>query len=168
MPRFSDPEPLERSHRRAEFDCGVPSLNEWLLKHAAGAGSIGSARTFVVTDADQNDRIVGYHALTAASIEHENATDAVRKGMPRYPIPAVLLSRLAVDRTVQGEGVGAFLLKDSMMRALAASEEIGARVLLVHAVDDDAAAFYGHFGFEASPTDPHNLQLPIRDIEASG
>ena len=84
--------------------------------------------------------------------------------MPRHPIPAILLARLAVDTSVQGRGVGAWLLRDAMLRTLSAAEEVGIRVLLVHAIDDTAASFYTRHGFEASPTDPLNLQRPIKDI----
>lgn len=166
MPRFSDPEPLGPEHELSGFDCGVPSLSSWLVEHARGAGGVGSARTYVVVDKEQ-ERVVAYHALTAASVSHEEATERVRKGMPRFPIPAVLLSRLAVDSSVKGRGLGAFLLRDAMVRALAASEEIGARFLLVHALDDSARDFYLRFGFEASPTDAHNLQILMGDIRAS-
>lgn len=166
MSRFGDPEPLAAEHRLEGFDCGVGSLNVWLTEHAIRAGGVGSARTYVITDHEQQ-RVVAYHALTAASISHTEATGRARKGMPRHPIPAVLLARMAVDRSVQGRGLGAFVLTDAMHRALAASEEIGARVLLVHAMDDQAEAFYRRFGFEQSPTDPHNLQLLLKDIRAS-
>jgi len=161
--RFSDPEPLDSGHRINGFDCGVGSLNSWLVKHARPAVGAGSARTYVVTDAEQ-DRVVGYHALSVASIEHGEATERVRKGMPRHPIPAMLLARLAVDRTVQGTGIGAFLLKDAISRTLAVAEQAGMRLMLVHAVNEDAQAFYEHFGFEASPTDSRNLQLLVKDM----
>jgi GNAT superfamily N-acetyltransferase len=163
MHRFSDPELLARRHKLEGFDCGVESLNIWLLAHARGAAGVGSARTYVITDHDQ-DRVVGFHALNAASITHVEATGGVAKGVPRHPIPMILLARLAVDNSVKGEGLGAFLLRDAMVRAVGASEEIGARGLLVHALDDDAAAFYRHFGLEPSPTDKHNLQITIKAI----
>lgn len=166
MPRFSDPEPLAREHVLGGFDCGEASLDTWLEQHARAAAGASSARTYVVTDSDQ-DRVVGYHALTVASIEHKQATGRASKGMPRHPIPAVLLARLAVDRSVQGRGLGAFLMRDAMHRALAVSEEAGVRLLLVHAMSESAARFYSHFGFEPSPTDPMNLQLMMKDIRAS-
>lgn len=163
MPRFSDPQPLDNEHRINGFDCGVGSLDIWLVKHARAAAGAGSARTYVVVDAEQ-DRVVGYHALSVASIERREATARARKGMPKHPIPAMLLARLAVDRTVQGKGIGAFLLRDAMNRALSVAEQAGIRLLLVHAVNDRARAFYEHFGFEASSTDPANLQLLMKDI----
>jgi GNAT superfamily N-acetyltransferase len=84
--------------------------------------------------------------------------------MPRHPIPAILLARLAVDSSVQGHGVGAWLLRDAMLRALSAAEEVGIRVLLVHAIDERAASFYARYGFEPSPSDPLNFQMLIKDI----
>jgi len=166
MPRFGDPEALDRGHRLDGFDCGRESLNVWLAEHARQAAAAGSARTFVTTDADQ-DRVVGYYALAAAAVAHEQATSRVRKGMPRHPIPAVLLARLAVDRSVQARGLGAWLLRDAMVRALSASEAMGIRAMLVYAIDEDARGFYERFGFDPSPTDPFNLQLLFKDLRAT-
>jgi len=163
VPRFLDPQPLDSEHQVNGFDSGVGSLDVWLVKHARAAAGAGSARTYVVVDTEQG-RVVGYHALSLASIEHDAATGRARKGMPKHPIPAMLLARLAVDKTAQGKGVGAFLLKDAMSRALSVAEQAGMRLLLVHAVNEEACAFYEHFGFEPSPTDAMNLQLLIKDI----
>lgn len=164
MPRFSDPQPLSGEHRINGFECGVGSLDIWLVKHARAAAGAGSARTYVVVDEQQERRVVGYHALSLASIEHAEATGRARKGMPKSPIPALLLARLAVDKTAQGKGIGAFLLRDAMSRALSVAEQAGVRLLLVHAVNDEARRFYERFGFEASPTDAMNLQLLTKDI----
>ena len=166
MSRFRDPEALGASHNIEDFDCGVESLNLWLKKHAAQAAAVGSARTYVVYD-NQQERIVGYHALANASITHREATARAAKGMPRYPIPAVLLARLAVDVTVQGRGIGAWLLRDAWLRTLSAAESFGIRVLLTHAIDDSARNFYERHGFEPSPTDAFNLQILIKDIRAA-
>lgn len=163
MPRFGDPEPLRRDHVVEGFDCGRASLNLWLVRHARQAAAAGSARTYVVLDAEQA-RVVGYHALTAAGLEREAATARIIKGMPQYPIPVVLLARLAVDLSVSGRGLGAWLLRDAMTRTLAAAETIGVRAMLVHAVDEEAAAFYLRHGLEASPTDPRHLMILIKDI----
>jgi GNAT superfamily N-acetyltransferase len=163
VPRFLDPQPLGNEHRIDGFDCGVGSLGIWLVKHARAAAGAGSARTYVVMGTEQ-DRVVGYHALSLASIEHVDATDRGRKGTPQHPIPAMLLVRLAVDKTVQGKGIGAFLLRDAMSRALSVAEQAGMRLLLVHALNDQARAFYEHFGFEPSPSDAMNLQLLVKDI----
>lgn len=166
MPRFGDPELLADHHVLEGFDCGVGSLDLWLLEHARQNAAGGSARTYVVVDGER-DRVIGYHALAAAAISPAEATARAKRGQPRHPIPAVLLARLAVDRSVQGHGIGGFLLRDAMTRALRASEQIGARVLLVHALHDEARAFYERWGFERSPTDPLNLQLLFKDVRKS-
>jgi GNAT superfamily N-acetyltransferase len=164
--RFEAPEALAPGHDVEDFDCGVGSLSVWLTRHAAQAAAVGSARTFVVVDAQQQ-RVVGYHALTAASIAHEHATTRAARGMRRHPIPAALLARLAVDVSVQGRGIGAWLLRDAMLRTLSASESVGIRVLLVHALDAAARGFYERHGFKASPTDPLNLQMLMKDLRAA-
>lgn len=167
MPRFEGPEPLGGDHRIKGFDSSESSLDVWLIRHARAAAGAGSAKTFVVTDGDQEGRVVGYHALTASSVEHAEATERAAKGMGRYRLPAVLLSRLAVDRSVQGRGIGAMLLRDAMLRAVSASEEVGIRLLLAHALNESARNFYTKFGFEESPTDAMNLQIILKDIKAS-
>lgn len=166
MARFSDPAPLAPGHDTKDFDCGVGSLNLWLKKHAIQARAIGSARAFVVSDTEQQ-RVVGYYALTAASITQEEATARAAKGMPRPPIPTALLARLAIDKSVQGHGVGAWLLLDAMLRTMTAAESVGIRVLLVHAIDGTAHRFYQHHGFEASSTNPRNLHMLMKDIHAA-
>jgi len=166
LSRFSDPEPLKASHPLEGFDCGVPSLNDWLHRNASQAAAANSAKTFVVND-QQQERIVAYHALAAASVGHQEATRRAAGGMPKHPIPAVLLARLAVDSSVQHRGLGAWLLRDAMLRTLTAAEEMAVRVLLVHAINDDAQAFYLRHGFEPSPTDPLNLQMLTKDIRAA-
>jgi GNAT superfamily N-acetyltransferase len=163
---FGDPEPLGPDHVLEGFDCGRASLNVWLLKHARQADAAGSARTYVVVDSDQ-ERVVGYQALAAAGVERVAATARVIKGMPHYPIPVVVLARLAVDVSVSGRGLGAWLLRDAMSRTLAAAETIGVRAMLVHAIDDDARRFYLRHGLEPSPTDELHLMILIKDIAAA-
>ncbi|WP_320669988.1 GNAT family N-acetyltransferase [Patulibacter defluvii] len=165
-PRFSDPELLARQSTE-EFHCGRPALDTWLIEHARASTGAGSARTYVVCDREQGDRVVGYFALNAGGVEPASVPPRVRVGMPRHPIPVVLLARLAVDVTVQGHGLGAFLLADAMGRSLAAAESIGVRALLVHAKDESARAFYERFGFVASPTDPLHLMLLMKDLRAN-
>jgi GNAT superfamily N-acetyltransferase len=166
VPRFSEPEPLGPDHVLEGFDCGRASLNVWLARYARQAATAGSARTYVVVD-EQQKRVVGYHALTAAGLERDSATPRIVKGMPQYPIPVVLLARLAVDVSVAGRGLGGWLLRDAMMRTLAAADSIGVRAMLVHAIDQEAAGFYLRHGLEASPTEPRHLMILIKDIAAS-
>jgi GNAT superfamily N-acetyltransferase len=166
VPRFGDPEPLGPDHVLEGFDCARASLNVWLEGHARQAAAAGSARTYVVVDSEQY-RVIGYHALTAAGLEREAATPRVRRGMPHYPVPVVLLARLAVDQSVARRGIGAWLLRDAMTRTLTAAETIGVRAMLVHAIDDGARAFYLRHGLEPSPTDHMHLMILIKDIAAA-
>jgi GNAT superfamily N-acetyltransferase len=111
-------------------------------------------------------RVVGYYALAAGSVEHEEVPARIRKGLARYPVPVILLARLAVDQQERGRGLGAALLKDALTRAARAADEIGARAILVHAKDDEARSFYEHFDFEPSPSDPLHLFLLMKDLRA--
>jgi GNAT superfamily N-acetyltransferase len=164
--RFGDPELLGPGHVTEEFDCGRESLSLWLSRHARQAATAGSARTYVIVDSEQS-RIAGYHALTAAGLEHKAATERVIKGMPSYPIPVVLLARLAVDRSVASRGLGAWLLRDAMLRTLGAAQTIGVRALLVHAEDEQARGFYLRHGLQPSPSDALHLMILLKDIAAS-
>jgi GNAT superfamily N-acetyltransferase len=165
--RFGDdPEPLGPGHVLAGFDCGRTSLNVWLERYARRAAGVGSARTYVIVDAQQ-ERVVGYHALTAAALEREAATARAIKGMPQYPISVVLLARLAIDLSVVRRGLGEWLLRDAMTRTLSAPGTVGVRAMVVHAIDQQARAFYLRYGLERSPTDPLHLMILIKDIIAA-
>jgi len=151
---LSVPQPLDASHHLEEFDCGKPALTDWLLHHARQAQGSGSARTFVVCD---KDRVVGYFSLTVGQIDTLEAPERIRRGMGQYPIPLVILARLAVDLDYQKQGLGFSLLQDAIMRTVAISEQAGIRALLTHPIDAEAEAFYRRFGFE--PTPAHDRQL---------
>lgn len=164
MVAYSRPQSLERGHKREGFACGEPELDRWLTDHALGAQSAGSARVFVSTD---GRRVVGYYALAAAELRPEQASERVLKGQPRKrAVPAVLLARLAVDAAHQGKGLGRSLLQDAMLRANDAADELGIRVMLVHAKHEIASRWYKRFGFEESPTDALHLVLLMKDLRA--
>ena len=154
------PQPLGADHRLEEFDCGQSSLDEWLARHARQAQASGSAKTYVVA---QEQRVVGYFSLTVGQIDTLEAPDRMRKGMGGYPIPVVVLARLAVARHMHGQGLGTGLLQDAIRRTLAVSEQAGVRALLTHPIDDDAARFYLRFGFEPSPARAQQLLLLLKD-----
>ncbi len=108
---------------------------------------------------------VGFYALASAAVERADAPGRVRRNMPD-PVPVILLARLAIDAKHQGQGLGAQLLRDAITRVVAAAKIIGVRALLVHALHEQARAFYAHFDFEPSPTDPLHLLLLIKDARA--
>lgn len=155
-------EKLRSTHDLDAFDCGKEPLNHFLKRYALASQQANSAQTYVVTC----DRVVvGYYSLAAGSVSQEAATGRIRKGLARHPIPVILLARLAVDRTWTGQGMGSALLKDALRRTAQAAETIGARALLVHALDDEAKSFYQHFDFEPSPTDPYHLFLIMKQLK---
>ena len=164
--------PVERIAARHEtdgFDCGSDAQTNWLRRHALQADRSDSTRVMVVTRQDEH-RVVGYHALSAGSVEPAAAPGRITKGLPRHPVPVVLLTRLGVDRSEQGRGLGRALVKDALLRVAAAAETIAARALLVHCESEEARAFYLRLAeFEASPTDPLHLYLLMADLRrASG
>jgi len=157
---IAGPHPLTASHQLQSFDCGSLALNEWLIHHAIQAQTSGSARTFVVTEGEE---VVGYFSLTVGQVDTLTAPDRVRKGMARYPLPVVVLARLAVSRHVQGQGIGRGLLQDAIHRTLMIAEQAGIRALLTHPVDDNASRFYQRFGFISSPLREQQLLLLLKD-----
>ena len=154
-------EKLRREHLLDGFDCGKENLNRFLKRHAWDTQQAHGAQTYVLA---KDLRVLGYYSLAAGSVAHDEATLRVKKGLARHTISVILLARLAVDVSVQGKGVGSALLKDALMRTAQAADTIGARALLVHAKDDDATAFYQHFTFEPSPSDPYHLLLIMKDL----
>jgi GNAT superfamily N-acetyltransferase len=154
------PQPLGSSHRLEEFDCGKPALTDWLLRHASQAQGSGSARTFVACD---HDRIAGYYSLTVGQIDTLEAPERIRRGMGQYPIPVVILARLAVDLGYQKRGLGFSLLQDAITRTVAISDQAGIRALLTHPIDAQADAFYRRFGFEPTPLQERQLILLLKD-----
>ena len=154
------PEPLGPQHRLEGFDCGKPALNDWLLRHARQAQGSGSAKTFVVVD---DDRVAGYFSLTVGQIDTLDAPERIRKGMGQYPLPVVILARLAVSTTDQGRGIGVGLLQDAIRRTMLIAEHAGIRAMLTHPIDEDAMRFYTRFGFIASPLREQQLLLLLKD-----
>ena len=161
MSQYGAIEKLRREHALDEFDCGKEDLNRFLLRYAWAAQQAHTAQTYVLA---KESRVIGYYSLAAGSVSHEAATERAKKGVPRHPIPVILLARLAVVQTMQGKGLGAALLKDALLRVAQAADTIGARALLVQAKNAGAKAFYEHFEFEASTSDPYHLLLIMKDL----
>lgn len=154
------PEPLDADHSIDAFDCGKPALDIWLIRHARQAQASGSAKTFVLCDGKQ---VAGYYSLTVGQVDTADAPPRVSKGMGRYPIPVVILARLAVATNYQDRGIGTALLRDAIRRTLAIAEQAGIRALLTHPIDDEAARFYQRFGFMPSPLREQQWLLLIKD-----
>jgi predicted N-acetyltransferase YhbS len=153
-------EPLDpKRHDRSAFQSGEPMLDSWLRRVAGQAGRRDGARTFV---ACAGRLVVGYYSLSAFQVDRSSAPDRGRTG--RHEIPAVLLARLAVDETHQGRGLGAYLLLDALRTSALVAERIGVRLMVVHALNEQAAGFYMHHGFERFETQPLSLYLMMQDV----
>lgn len=161
MTNVLGPRALRADDETEGFDCGEAELNSWLSKYSFQAARSGSAQTFVLL---QGTTVVGYYTLTTGAVEPSKATERARTGMPRHPIPVILLARLAVGADWQGKGLGAALLRDALVRSLSVSNEIGVRAVLVHAKSEAARAFYERYDFESMPDSDNHLMLLIKDI----
>ena len=161
--RLSAPEPLAEHHQLDPFDSGIPVLNDWLKRRARPNQVSGASRSFVICD---GNRVVGYYALASGAVSGAAAPGRFRRNMPE-PIPVAVLGRLAVDRAFQGRGLGRALFRDSALRVMQAAEAIGVRGMLVHAISDEAKAFYLTLGLSESPLDPMTLMVTLSDLEAS-
>lgn len=161
-------EPLARGHDHALFRCGNVELDNW-FRHRAGQASLRSesARTFVLVE---DDRVVGYYSL-AFGVAADESPEELLRGQPRYPVvPAVLLARLAIDLSRQGEGLGTRLLADALRRVIATTEHVAVLLVVVDAVDERAAAFYERHGFTPAPAPAggrRRLVARVKDLRRS-
>ena len=149
---------LSDAHRLDGFDSGVATLDDWLRRRARANQKSGASRTYVVTD---GVRVVAYYALASGALAARDAPGAIRRNMPD-PIPMAVLGRLAVDRSFQGQGLGAAILQDAVLRCGQAAAIMGIRGVLVHAISESARGFYEGHGFLTSPSHPMTLILSLK------
>ena len=145
------------------FDCGHVALNEFLQRFALVNQRSNSSQTYVSCNAGQ---VAGFYSLAVGSVEPSQSAPRVVKGIPRHPVPVMILARLAIDQRHQRQGLGKALLKNALLRTVQAADIAGIRALLVHAKDEEARSWYRHWEFEESPTDPYHLFLLVKDIKA--
>lgn len=151
---------LSHLHNRKAFDCGEPSLNQYLQQQARQSAEKRISRTFVAVTAQDSPEILGYHTTLVTTLEVTQVPAKVGKAR----IPALLLARLAVDQQFQGQGVGEFLLLDVLRRAVVISEQTGLYAVVLDAPTDNAKSFYLRYGFSELLDDPFHLYLPIGTI----
>lgn len=159
---LSPPEPLTAHHNLELFDSRVESLDTWLKRRALKNQASGASRTFVTCD---GNRVLAYYALASSAVVVHAAPGRFRRNMPD-PIPVVVLARLAVDRSLQSQGIGRALVRDASLRVIQAADVIGIRGIVVHALTTEARAFYERIGFEESPLDPMMLMVTLDDLKA--
>jgi GNAT superfamily N-acetyltransferase len=154
-------EPLNDGHELKGFTCGRHDLDEWLTRHARNATRQGT-RTYLLIE-ETSGAVSGYFALAPHLIEREQAPHKLGRGAPRQ-IPAILLAKLALDKRLQGQGLGSELLVHALTTILAAARSAGGRVVVVDAIDDTAAGFYRAHDFQPSPGNPNRLVLKLSTV----
>ena len=157
---LSRPEPLAETHELNDFFSGVSSLDDWLKRRARPNQVSGASRTFILAE---ERRVIGYYALASGAVTIADSTGRFRRNMPD-PIPVAVLGRLAIDRSQQGSGLGRALFRDCALRVVHAADAIGIRGILVHAISEQAKAFYLALGFDPSPSEPMTLMVTLADI----
>ena len=155
-------QPLESSHDRKNFSCGVDALDDYLKKQAKQDIRRRIARLFVATTPDNPDTILGYYTLSSLAIELTQLPADLARKLPRHPVPAALIGRLACATAARGQGIGKMLLMDAIKRTLAVSNEIAIYALVVDALDEQAAGFYRKYGFTQLASKGHRLFLPLK------
>lgn len=157
-------EPLKTSHNRKVFKCGVSALDNYLKKQAGQDIRRNISRVFAAVPLEKPETVIGYYTLSSLSIELEELPDNVLRKLPKHPVPAALIGRLAVDKSAQGNGIGKMLLADAVKRIAAISNEIAIYALVVDVINDEASCFYQQFGFQSFTKETRRLFLPLRTI----
>lgn len=157
---LTGPERIAAEHILTGFDSGQHQLDSWLVSRALKNERAGASRTYVVCD---GRNVIAYYCLSAGSVAHTAVPGRIKRNMPD-PIPMMLMGRLAVAKTYQGQGFGKGLVRDAILRTLSVAEIAGIRALFVRALDDGAAEFYRHMQFLPSPVDPLLLMLPVETM----
>lgn len=165
MNNYWDFVPLEKKHRRKEFDCGNDELNQYLRKYARQNDNKGISKVFVATKAETLLTVDGYYTISSSLIEFSSLPEADRQKLPAYPVPAALIGRLAVDNFCQGQGLRTELLVNALFRIVKASEEIGIYAVRVDAIDDRAKQFYLKHEFIPFIDNSLSLFLPLQTIK---
>ncbi len=166
MPAWHE-EPISKKHDRDAFDCGEEALNEFLRRHARKSHERGGAKTFLAIDDADGKTIIGFYSLSPASIEYSRTPEIVRRGLARHDVPGFRLARLAVDRRVQGRGIGGQLLLAAGRRCLLASAEVGGVFLVIDGKNDGVARWYASYGAVPLLDAPLTLLLPLQTIETA-
>jgi predicted GNAT family N-acyltransferase len=157
-------EPLGRQHDRTAFHCGADALDRYLKQQARQDADKRVAAPFVAVN-PPNTRVLGYYTLSASVVTLTDLPDELSRKLPRYPqLPVTLLGRLAVDQSARGQRLGEHLLLDALHRSLTHADEIAAMAVVVDAKDENAAAFYRHYGFIPLQAQPRRLYVPMRVV----
>jgi predicted GNAT family N-acyltransferase len=156
--------PIHKKYQREHFDCGYPVLDDYIKKYAKQNHEKGIAKTFVAIDDSSSLQVDGFYTLSASTIEFESLSESAQKGLPAYPIPAILIGKLAVDSAAKGQGLGTELLVDALLRAVKAAQDVAVFAVRVDALNSNARDFYLKYEFIPFQDQPLSLFLPIKTI----
>ncbi len=159
-------ERLDHVHVRGDFDCGKPSLNDFLETLVSQYDKRNLGRTYVALQ-EGDARVLGYYTLASGAIVVGGLPKEHAKKLPKHPVPVVLLARLALDRSMNGRGMGGFLLCDALTRSFDLTENLGIHAVVVDALDSEAKAFYERFGFLVLTDTEMRLFLPLSTIRSA-
>jgi GNAT superfamily N-acetyltransferase len=160
-------EPINKKHDREAFDCGEEALNEYLRRYARKSHERGGAKTFLAVDDADDKAILGFYGLSPVSVDHARTPEMVRRRLARHEVPGFRLARLAVDRRLQGKGLGGQLLLAAGRRCLLAAAEVGGVVLVIDAQNESVAGWYASYGALPLLDAPLSLVLPLATIEVA-
>lgn len=158
-------EAIAAAHDRTAFDCGHPFLNTYLAQFARQNDRKGLARAYVLVPEPDGNPVLGYYTLTSGAVAFENIPPGLRQGLPKYPLPVARIGELAIDHRWRGQGFGSDMLLNAISRIVRASEQVAVWAIMVDPIDQPAASFYLHHGFQALP-DSDALILTLRDAKA--
>ena len=157
-------EPLNRNHNRSAFNCGIESLDRYLKHQANQDTKRRVSRLFVVRSRQDETRVLGYYTLSTLSIDLSVLPEKLAKKLPKHPIPAALIGRLAVDVSAQGKGIGKMLLSNAIKRTLAISDDIAIYAIVVDAINEEAESFYMQYGFAHLASEGKRLFLSLKSF----
>jgi len=157
--------PISKEIKRRDFDCGIKELNKYLRQFAIPNDKNNIGKTFIAVEKSKPYKTIGYYTVSMAQILFNDLSDKIKKGIPKYPIPAMRIGKLAVDSHFQGKRVGSFLLRDALLRAIAISSGVALYCVIVDAFNEMAKLFYLKYGFIAFKEKPLTLILALKPIK---
>ncbi len=160
-------EPIAKTHDRKGFDCGDAGLNEFLGLYARKSHEQGGAKTFVAVKDCEGKTILGFYSLAPASLAYDRTPARITKWLAKHEVPVFRLARLAVDKSVQGKGLGGQLLLSAGRRCLLAASQTGGVALLIDAKNQRIAEWYAGFGAISLLDTPLSLLLPFQTLQAA-
>lgn len=156
--------PIDSTVIKENFDCGIDELDDYIKKYATQNQKKGVARTFVAIPEEGEKVVNGYYSVRMDKIEFEVIPEKYKKGLPRYPLPAMLIAKLAVDKSMQGTGLGKKLLMQCFRKAISLSSEVGVFAITVDAINEQARQFYLKFGFIPLEDNKLSLFIPMKTV----